>query len=271
MLTLFLQGKVVLLTGASSGIGKAIAYEVAKKGGNLILVSRSLDKLNALAEELINLYQTEVLTLSKDLTIKEDIETTVSESMNHFNRIDYLINSSGMGTFKAATQFDYDDIDYMFKLNSLAMMYLSELVAREMIIQSIPGSIMFISSVAGKIATVNSSVYSATKFSIIGYANSLRLELKRYGIKVTTINPGPVQTEFFSHDQDSRDYYQRVKMFSLKPEKLAQDIVKSMHPKKKTREIVRPRLFNVVDKFYQLFPKTGDYLASDLLNFKEKK
>lgn len=266
---MFLHGKVVLLTGASSGIGKAIAYELAKVGANLVLVSRNKAKLQAIASELKATYDIDVLVLSRDLTIKEDIEFTVEATMNYYHRIDALINCSGIGMFKQALDFSYDEIEYMFKLNGFAMIYLSQLVAREMIIQSIAGHILFVASVAGKIATPSSSVYSSSKFSIVGYANSLRLEMKRYGIHVTTINPGPTQTEFFNYNKESQAYYDRVKKFSLKADTLAKDIVNHMHPNKLKREITRPRFFNLVDKLYQLFPDVGDYLAGDLLNFKE--
>lgn len=260
-----------MITGASSGIGEKIAIEVAKQGGNVVLIARRLDKLQLLAQQLEETYQIRSLVLAKDLTYSQDIESAVEETLLHFGQIDYLINSSGMGIFKQATEFEYQEIDQLFKINTHAMMYLSELVARNMILQNIQGHIMMISSVAGKIATPSSSVYSASKFAVIGFANSLRLELKRFGINVTTINPGPVKTEFFSHDESSLAYYERIKKVSLNPDKLAQDIVYHMKPGRRKREINRPRFFNVVDKFYQLFPLIGDYLASDVLNFKEDK
>lgn len=266
---MFLQGKVVILTGASSGIGKSIALELAKKGANLVLVSRNQQKLDQLADELRVKYSVEVVVISKDLTLKEEIELTVEETLGSFDQIDALINCSGIGIFKRAIDFSYEEIDNIFKLNTYGMIYLAQLVAREMIIKGNSGHILFVASVASKIATPHSSVYSASKFAIDGYANSLRLELKRYGIKVTTINPGPTQTEFFSHDKESQAYYQRVKKFSLKPEKLAKDIVNHMKVNRIKRDITRPRFFTVVDILYRLFPRTGDFLAGDVFNFKE--
>ncbi|XJS11521.1 SDR family NAD(P)-dependent oxidoreductase [Aerococcaceae bacterium WGS1372] len=266
---MFLQEKVVILTGASSGIGRALAYKLAEKGAKLVLVSRNENKLTQLSKELNDLYSIKVLVLARDLTQKDDIESTVEDAMKYFARIDFLINCSGIGSFKKAIDYSYDEMDYMFKLNVYGMMYLAQLVAREMIIQSIPGHIFFVASVAGKIATANSSVYSASKFAIIGYSNSLRLELKRFSINVTTINPGPTQTDFFSHEEESQDYFEQVKWLSLKPEDLAEDIVEYMNANKVKREITRPRFFTLVDILYKLFPKTGDYLAGDLFNFKE--
>lgn len=266
---MYLQNEVVILTGASSGIGKALAFELAKKGAKLVLVSRNKEKLDQIASKLNEIYSVEVLVLSKDLTLKEDIERTVEKTISYFNKIDALINCSGVGSFKRAVDFTYEEIDYIFKLNTFGMIYLAQLVANEMIIKNIPGHILFVASVASKIATPHASIYSASKFAITGYANSLRLELKRFGIKVTTINPGPTQTDFFNHDKEAQAYYQQVKRFSLKPEKLAKEIVHHMQVNRIKREIIRPRFFALVNILYQLFPRTGDFLAGDVFNLKE--
>lgn len=266
-----LNNKVVLISGASSGIGKAIAIEVAKAGGNLAIVSRRVELLEALKAELESNYQVRVLVLQKDLTKTKEIEATVQQTMAFFGRIDYLINSSGIGIFKKATEFNFEEIEQTFKINTYAMIYLSQLVAREMIIQNNPGHILFVASVAGKIATPSSSIYSASKFAIIGYANSLRLELKKFNIAVTTINPGPVKTDFFNHDPSSKSYYERIKKYSLDPNVLAQDVVKHMIPNRRKRELNRPRFFSVANIMYQFFPKIGDLLAGDVFNFKEDK
>lgn len=266
---MFLKNKVVLLTGASSGIGKAIAIEVAKKDGNLVLVSRREEVLNELADKLKQEYEIDTLVLAKDLSEAKEIEETVEETINAFGHIDYLINSSGMGIFKKAVDFTSKEIDQLFKINTYAMIYLSQLVAREMIIKNTAGHILFISSIAGKIATPSSSVYSASKFAVIGYANSLRLELKRFGIDVTTINPGPVKTDFFNHDSNSKEYYDRIKAFALNPQKLAKDVTKHLKPSRRKRELNRPRYYHFIDILYKVFPSIGDKLAGEMLNFKE--
>lgn len=268
---MYLKDKVVLISGASSGIGRAIAIEVAKAGGNLAIVSRRVELLDELKAELETMYKVRVLVLPKDLTLTEEIEATVQETMAFFGRIDYLINSSGIGIFKKAVEFDFEEVEQTFKINTYAMIYLSQLVAREMIIQNNPGHILFVASVAGKIATPSSSVYSASKFAVIGYANSLRLELKKFNIDVTTINPGPVKTDFFNHDPSSKSYYERIKKYSLNPNELAKDVVKHMIPSRRKRELNRPRFFSLANIMYQLFPKVGDLLAGEVFNFKEDK
>src|SRR5699024_2141084 len=127
----------------------------------------------------------------------------------------------------------------------------------------------FISSIAGKIATPSSSVYSASKFAVIGYANSLRLELKRIGIDVTTINPGPVKTDFFNHDSNSKEYYDRIKAFALDEELLARDVTKHLKPTRRKSELIRRRYYHIIDILYKVFPNIRDKLAREILNFKE--
>ncbi|MGO3201014.1 MAG: SDR family NAD(P)-dependent oxidoreductase, partial [Ruoffia tabacinasalis] len=115
---MFLKNKVVLLTGASSGIGKAIAFEMAKKSAKLVLVSRREEVLSELADTLKREYDTQTLVLAKDLSEVKGIEETVEETINAFGHIDYLINSSGMGIFKKAVDFTAKEIDQLFKINT---------------------------------------------------------------------------------------------------------------------------------------------------------
>ena len=107
-------------------------------------------------------------------------------------------------------------------------------------------------------------MYSATKFAVLGFSNALRLELKPFGIHVTTVNPGPIETAFFDQADPSGNYLASLGTFVLEPTKLAKTIVKAMiHPK---REINRPQVMGVAAKFYTLFPAIGDYLAGSLFN-----
>ncbi|MCW6680721.1 SDR family oxidoreductase [Aerococcaceae bacterium NML130460] len=266
-----LQGKVVMITGASSGIGREIARQAAAEGATLVLAARRFELLLQLASELKAQYDTATLCIATDLTNPQDIERLVAETMATYGRIDVLLSGAGYGLFKRATQFSYSEIQNIFSLNTFAMMYLAQLVAIEMIPQG-SGQIVFIASIAGKIATPSSSIYSATKFAVIGYANALRLELQPVGIQVTTVNPGPVDTEFFEHDTTTKRYYQRVKPFSLRPEYVAKRVVGAMaQPKWRTpREINLPMLLNVASKLSTIFPKVSDYLTTNVFNFKEE-
>lgn len=263
-----MQKKVYLITGASSGIGREVARRVAGPETVLVLAARSSDKLTALANELFIQYHAECLVLPTDMTKAQDIEKLVEVTVQKYGRIDYLLSGAGKGDFKLAVDHTYDDYMDYFKVNTLGMMYLSNLAAQIMVEQG-SGHISFIASVAGLIATPTSSVYSATKFAIIGYANALRLELYSTGISVTTVNPGPVKTAFFAQSQANLEYYEQIKWIALDAEAVADAIVKNMHRAHPKRELVLPYYFKLLANFYTLFPNVGDTLTRKLLNFKE--
>lgn len=262
-----MKDKVVLVTGASSGIGKAVAIRAAKEGAHLVLVSRNAEALQKLAVELNSQYQTDCLVVKCDVSVKEQLDLLVKKVMDKYQRIDYLINSAGYGTFKEATEFTYEEIVAMYQVNTFAMIYLSNLVAELMKNQS-SGHIFLISSIAGKMSTPASSIYSSTKAAVISYANALRLELKKDMIKVTTVNPGPVSTAFFTYDDTLKSYYQRVKKFTIKPEDVANKIVDTALNNSNCREINMPAIMSVAATFYQNFPKLGDFFALNIFNLK---
>ncbi len=149
--------------------------------------------------------------------------------------------------------------------NVLGMMVLTQKIAIQMAEQK-AGHIINVASIAGKIATPKTAVYSATKFAVIGFSNALRLELKPVGVHVTTVNPGPIETAFFDQADPSGNYLANLGSIVLEPNKLARTIVKNMiHPK---REINRPHIFGAAAKLYTLFPSVGDYMAGSLFNKK---
>ena len=128
------------------------------------------------------------------------------------------------------------------------------------------GHIINIASMAGKMATPKSTIYSATKFAVIGFSNALRLELKPFGIHVTTVNPGPIETNFFNIADPNGSYLDKIGAMVLQADDLAKEIVNTFGKNK--REINRPRLMNTAAFFYQVFPTIGDYLAGGIFNKK---
>lgn len=260
--------KTILITGSSSGIGRQVAIKAAQQGHQLILVARRLEKLTELAEYLFDEYHTASLVVKCDLTDHEQIERMVTKAIQRFKRIDVLINCAGFGSFKGYKKYSYEEYQQMFETNTLATMYVSQLIANHMEKMK-NGHIIIVASVAGKIATSSSTLYSATKFALIGFANALRLELSKSNVAVTTINFGPVKTEFFEHDSDSKKYYNKIKWIALDVEDAARTIVNQFDDKHRIqREINLPSYFGYLSNLYQLFPKIGDFLASHLANFK---
>lgn len=262
-----MNNKVMVITGASSGIGKAVAIKAAKQGANLVLIARNVSALENLAHQLYHQYHTDSLVVKCDVSDKTQLEYAYQKIKSKYQRVDYLINCAGYGIFKLANEFSYEEVNEMFKVNTFGMIYLTTLIS-QLMVQQQSGHIFFVSSMAGKMATPNSSVYSSTKFAVIGYANALRLELKQANVFVTTVNPGPVATPFFSYDKNLRDYYEKVKRFTITPELVADKMVKVATQKPYTREINLPLSMSLAANLYQIFPYIGDYLALNIFNLK---
>ena len=153
----------------------------------------------------------------------------------------------------------------MFRVNVLGTIYLSKFTALQMAARK-RGAIINIASMAGKIATPKSSVYSATKAAVLGYSDALRLELKPLGISVMTVNPGPIRTKFFDKADKSGNYLEKINGIVLNPELVAEKIVHSIGTAK--RELNLPFFFNIANVGYTLFPRLGDFLAAGIFNQK---
>lgn len=257
-----MRKEVALITGASGGLGSEIAKQL-KGFKTIILVGRNENNLLAAANEVAHAEQ--VITLQCDLSQRTEIEALASQINNDYKQIDLLINNAGFGEFKYFSEFELDDIEQMFKVNVLGLIYLTRLLALPMI-KNKNGHIINIASMAGKIASSKSTIYSATKYAVIGFSNALRLELAPFGIFVTTVNPGPIATPFFEHSESNQSYLARVQNLALKPEKVAQKIVESVGYNK--REINLPGYLECAARLYQLAPRIGDFLTAKVFNFK---
>ncbi|WP_010622364.1 SDR family oxidoreductase [Paucilactobacillus suebicus] len=262
-----LKNKIVLVTGASSGIGEATAYEAAKRGAILILCARNIDKLNVVAKHCLILSGRPAFAYKLDVSDPDQIDNVLRTVSHEVGSIDVLVNSAGFGDMQAVVNESEQTMEQMVKVNILALMYLSRSVAKQMINQGY-GAIVNLGSVAGKIPTPNSSVYSATKAAVINFSNVLRMELADYGIQVLTVNPGPVETNFFDKADPKGTYLSHLpSVFMLHPAVIAQRIWN--HIGYNTREINIPRYFSAVAIGYQLFPGIGDWVIKNFFAFKK--
>lgn len=184
----------VLITGATSGIGEATARLLAKNKYNLILCGRRQQKLDNLKAEL--LAQTKVTTLSFDVRDKHAVKTALNSLSGEWTNIDVLINNAGNAHGLDPIQTgSIDDWDAMMDINVKGLLYVSREVISGMTKQK-SGHIINIGSVAGKEVYPNGNVYCASKFAVDALTRGIRMDLNPFGIKVTSINPGLVETEF---------------------------------------------------------------------------
>ena len=188
------MNKIALITGATSGIGEATAYEFAKQGINLILCGRRLDRLNTIKVALEKL--TDVHTLNFDVSNKTETLEAIKSLPIAFKNIDILINNAGNAHgFDTIQDGSIDDWDAMMDINVKGLLYVSKAIIPEMINRK-SGQIINIGSSAGKEVYPKGNVYCASKHAVIAITEGMRIDLNPFGIKVGAINPGLVETEF---------------------------------------------------------------------------
>lgn len=253
-----IQGCYVVITGASSGIGEKVAIECAKQGAHLILLARRKDLLAQLAERIKNDYGVSCYYYPLDVQNFDSIHEVFSMIKKDIGQIDVLVNNAGFGVFNDVLDATMDEMKNMFEVNVYGLVACTKMVLPEMIDRK-KGHIINIASQAGKISTPKSSLYSATKHAVLGFTNSLRMEVKKNNIYVTSVNPGPIKTDFFTIADKKGDYVKNVERWMLDPNKVARIIVRSMLTPR--REINLPGWMNVGSTFYQVMPKLFERMA----------
>ncbi|MEP7135889.1 MAG: SDR family oxidoreductase [Chloroflexota bacterium] len=195
-----IKGKVIIVTGASSGIGEATARQFGKEGAKLVLAARRVDRLNALAQEIATMNTgAETLVVQADLSKLEEIQTLIKHTMDKFGRIDVLVNNAGFGRLDWLENLDpVKDIQAQFDVNVLGVIQTTRQVLPIMMKQR-SGHIINMGSMAGLVATPTYTVYAACKHAVHGFSEALRREVKPWGINVSMIYPGGVVTEFQAH------------------------------------------------------------------------
>jgi NADP-dependent 3-hydroxy acid dehydrogenase YdfG len=190
------MNKIVLITGATSGIGEACARKYAADGNRLILTGRRADRLNALKIELEKDFSTEILTLVFDVQDKKAVDKNLGTLPTEWQKIDLLINNAGLAAGKDSFEnADINDWETMLNTNVHGLLYVSKQIIPLMIANK-KGHVVNIGSIAGKEVYENGNVYCASKFAVDAISKSMRVDLLKHAIKVTCVHPGAVETEF---------------------------------------------------------------------------
>ena len=189
-----LHGKVVLVTGASAGIGHDAALAFARQGANLVVTARRAERLAALCTQIETL-GTQAVYFAGDAVEENTAEQTVALALSTFGKLDILINNAGAGNYKNLTDTSADEYDHLMDANMKSGFLFTRHAAPLMIAQK-SGIIQFVSSIAGLEGFAGEAVYCATKFAQVGFAQALDAELRQYNINVGCICPGGTKTEF---------------------------------------------------------------------------
>lgn len=246
-----LTNKKIIVTGASSGIGERMVWQIAKNGGIPIMLARSIDKLKSQQNFLDKNLKATSYVYHVDLQNETDINAVMALILKEHDQIHGLINNAGAGTFDYIKSINWDDVRLTFQLNVFALMRLTKCMQQHFLFHK-EGHIINIASQAGKIATPKSAIYASSKHAVLGFTNALRMEVANEGIFVTSVNLGPVRTNFFVTADPEGSYQKNVERYMLDPDDVAQKVVKKLFTRK--REINLPGWMEFGSKLYQVFP-----------------
>ena len=245
------SGKVVVITGASMGIGEAVAKLFADLGASVVLLSRDAERAEAARGRVGHAERT--LALACDVRNREEIDRVVGLTLHHFQRIDVWINNAGHGILDSVANVDMSAVRETFETNFFGALEAMQAVIPVMKQQG-SGAIINISSVAGHIPIPFHAVYSATKFAMNAIGKAARIELLSNGINVLTVCPGYVRTDFSKNAIKGREQKQvrPARVRGITVERVANAALQGSLKRK--REVVVPWFMHPVIKLYQLFP-----------------
>jgi len=232
-----LKGKVAYITGGSKGIGLGIAASLASEGVNVAISSRNLDELTQAAESLQARFGIEVFCIKSDVTIFSDEENAFSQIMEKWGHLDIVIANAGVGRFASIEDMTTDQWNSTIDTNLTGVFHTTKATIPGLIDSK--GYLMTIASLAGTNFFPKAAAYNASKFGLVGFTQAVMLDLRKYGVKVTTIMPGSVATYFNNHIPSEEDNWK------IQPEDLGQMVVDllKMNPRTLPSKIeVRPSM-----------------------------
>jgi|TARA_B100001105_G_scaffold223502_1_gene192106 hypothetical protein len=230
------KNKAVLITGASSGIGKQTAFEFAKLGANVILVARRKDKLQQVENELKK-FNITTLVCPCDVSKKDQVEEMSKIVLQKFNSIDVLVNNAGFAIYGSVSDLSIDEITSQMETNYFGMVYCVKNFLPSMLNKK-SGHIVNVASVAASFGLPGIASYCGSKFAMLGFSEGLKHELSNTGVRITVVSPIMVKTEFFDHP--SFENMPKYSPTSLNSKTVAKAIVKAANSSR--LEIIVPSI-----------------------------
>lgn len=255
------NGAVIVITGASSGIGALVAQYAADKGAYPILAARSMEKLKRISAKIPAPHD----CIQLDVTDADHVNQGFAQIMERHGHIDILVNNAGFGLFETAVDLPLEDYEAMMDVNYMGVVRCTKAVLPAMLKRR-QGHIVNVASIAGKVGSAKSTAYSASKHAVLGFTNSLRMEMTGTGVRISAVNPGPIDTPFFETADPSGQYKRNLGAFIMPADKVAKRIIRVMD--KQTSEVDMPWLASAGTKIMQLFPRLSSGVANKLLNKK---
>ncbi len=215
-----LKGKVAVVTGASDGIGRATAQELASRGAAVVLAARAAEKLEALRAE-ISASGGRALAVKTDVSNRGSVEAMVGEAVEAFGTLDILVNNAGLGLSGRVEELRREDLRHVFEINTIGPLNCVQAALPHM---RGGGRIINVSSVVGRRAIPKVGGYCATKFALNALSDSLRVEIADRGISVTSVYPGTTRTAFRENSRRTKDERRGWRPRGVAPERVAERI-----------------------------------------------
>jgi short-subunit dehydrogenase len=259
------HGKVAIVTGGSSGLGRAIATALVRRGAKVIIAARTTEKLDALTDQLRDAGG-RVLAVPTDVTVQEDVDRLMEVTIARFRRVDALFNNAGRSARGAAIDTPAEEFASMMELNLIALVRCTRAAMPHLLASQ--GHLVNIGSLAGKTAARYMGAYSATKHAVSAYSQQLRLELGGQGLHVLLVSPGPIARDepkdydaqkLASLPPSARKPGAGVKVKLIDPDRLAEQILDACQRRKP--ELVVPSRARWVFAISQLWPSLGDWIV----------
>ena len=255
--------KVVVITGASSGIGKEVAKEFAKLNAFLALVSRDKNKLEETAKELSK-YKTEILICPCDVSQKDQVSKMSKNILDKFGNIDVLVNNAGFGIYGSIVETKIEEIESQMATNYFGMIYCTKAFLPKML-ENKCGHIVNVASVAASFGIPAMASYCASKFAMLGFSESLYHELRGTGVGITVVSPIMVRTSFFDHNS-----FGKMPRYStaLSANTVAKAVVRASSSPR--LEIVVPQIIRIAIWMKQTFPYLINLIVGKIFRKSEK-
>lgn len=230
-----MRNKVVVVTGASSGIGMALVYELAKKGARIVMAARNIEKLIQIQSDLEQ-QQIEILCVATDVTIEQDCKNLITKAVDHFGQIDILINNAGISMRALLDDVDLDVIQKVMDVNFWGTVYCTKYALPY--IQYTQGSIVGIISIAGYLGLPGRTGYSASKFAVRGFLDTIRVENLKKNVHVMVAAPGftasNIRKVALAADGNQQGESPRDESKMMSAERCAEIIVKGIEKRKRS-------------------------------------
>lgn len=252
------KGKVVVITGASSGIGEESAIEFAKREASVVLVSRRKEKLDQVAKKL----GIESLVVPCDVSKRSDVDSMSKQVLEKFGGVDILVNNAGFGIYGRVSKLKVEDMESQMATNFFGMIYCTKAFLDGMLLRK-SGHIVNVASVAASFGMPGMATYSASKFAMLGFSEGLYHELHGTGVGVTVVSPIMVKTNFFDHE--SLKSMPRYSPAVLSSKTVAKAVVKAASSRR--LEIIVPPIVRGAVWFKQTFP----YIVNPIFGSKFRK